>query len=191
VYQESVWQTKRAQPDNPKRPADKQSSVHILKTGFALFEQLLYIFPHPPGLFPDITYMNHFTAMIDTRRTADKEMTTVAILHGSSPFEFLGQGLTESTHYIASTGIEGRHADPKIHVLAARHTRTGCPVMLVSGIRFGGQIDPQSNLTSIQRGLLHDRDSARRLFLQDNLQSLPLRLAASLRKYGKTRVPFP
>lgn len=30
---------------------------------------------------------------------------------------FIAQGLTEQTHYIASTGIEGRSADPKIHVL--------------------------------------------------------------------------
>lgn len=29
---------------------------------------------------------------------------------------FLTQNLTESTHYIASTGIEGRHADPAVHV---------------------------------------------------------------------------
>ncbi len=32
-------------------------------------------------------------------------------------YNFLDQGLTEHTHYIASTGIEGRHANPKIHVL--------------------------------------------------------------------------
>lgn len=30
---------------------------------------------------------------------------------------FIEQGLTENTHYIASTGIEGRHADFNIHVL--------------------------------------------------------------------------
>ncbi len=30
---------------------------------------------------------------------------------------FIGQGLTDQTHYIASTGIEGRHANPEVHVL--------------------------------------------------------------------------
>jgi len=29
---------------------------------------------------------------------------------------FLTQNLTESTHYITSTGIEGRHTDPEVHV---------------------------------------------------------------------------
>lgn len=30
---------------------------------------------------------------------------------------FVGQGLTEQTHYIASTGIEGRHSNPSIYVM--------------------------------------------------------------------------
>ncbi len=30
---------------------------------------------------------------------------------------FIGQGLTDKTHYITSTGIEGRHANPAVHVL--------------------------------------------------------------------------
>ncbi len=30
---------------------------------------------------------------------------------------FIGQGLTDQTHYITSTGIEGRHANPEVHVL--------------------------------------------------------------------------
>ncbi|NDV58656.1 Rid family hydrolase [Bacteroides sp. 519] len=30
---------------------------------------------------------------------------------------FIAQGMTEKTHYIASTGIEGRHANPNVHVL--------------------------------------------------------------------------
>ena len=29
---------------------------------------------------------------------------------------FVTQGLTEQTYYIASTGIEGRHADPDVRV---------------------------------------------------------------------------
>lgn len=38
---------------------------------------------------------------------------------------FLTQGLTESTHYITSTGIEGRHADPAVHVQMDAYTVEG------------------------------------------------------------------
>jgi enamine deaminase RidA (YjgF/YER057c/UK114 family) len=38
---------------------------------------------------------------------------------------FLTQNLTDKTHYIASTGIEGRHADPAVHVLMDAYSVDG------------------------------------------------------------------
>lgn len=38
---------------------------------------------------------------------------------------FITQNLTEKTHYISSTGIGGRHADPKVSVLMDTYASTG------------------------------------------------------------------
>ena len=108
-----------------------------------------------------------FTACLD-----NAGIIHIHVLHKDPGTDAIGSQRTAFSYQIGFIRFQqGFHLPFRF---AARHTRTGCPVMLVSGIRFGGQIDPQSNLTSIQRGLLHDRDSARRLFLQDSLQSLPL-----------------
>ncbi len=46
---------------------------------------------------------------------------------------FMTQGLTEKTHYIASTGIEGRHADPSVLVTMDAYTVKG---LLPGQVRF-------------------------------------------------------
>lgn len=64
---------------------------------------------------------------------------------------FLGQGLTESTHYIASTGIEGRHADPKIHVLFDAYAVKGLQPGQVTYLHALSHLSP----TALYLSLIH------------------------------------
>ena len=79
---------------------------------------------------------------------------------------FLGQGLTESTHYIASTGIEGRHADPKIHVLFDAYAVKGLQPGQVTYLHALSHLSPTALYgVTFERGTSVEYGDRRHLFI--------------------------
>ena len=79
---------------------------------------------------------------------------------------FITQNLTEKTHYISSTGIGGRHADPKVSVLMDTYA--------VDGIKFGqvhflyapAYLNPTYEYgVSFERGTYVDYGDRRQVFI--------------------------
>lgn len=79
---------------------------------------------------------------------------------------FLGQGLTESTHYIASTGIEGRHADPKIQVLFDAYAVKGLQPGQVTYLHALSHLSPTALYgVTFERGTSVEYGDRRHLFI--------------------------
>lgn len=79
---------------------------------------------------------------------------------------FVGQGLTEHTHYIASTGIEGRHADPKIHVLLDAYAVKGLNPGQVTYLHALTHLSPTALYgVTFERGTCVEYGDRRHLFI--------------------------
>ena len=78
----------------------------------------------------------------------------------------VGQGLTESPHYIASTGIEGRHADPKVHVLLDAYAVKGLQPGQVTYLHALSHLSPTALYgVTFERGTSVEYGDRRHLFI--------------------------
>lgn len=79
---------------------------------------------------------------------------------------FVTQGLTEKTHYIASTGIEGRHADPSILVQMDAYSIKGIQSEQVRFLYAPTHLNPTYEYgVTFERGTVVQYGDCRQLFI--------------------------
>lgn len=79
-------------------------------------------------------------------------------------FETLG--MTKDTHYIASTGIEGRHADPKVSVLMDAYAIAGVNGDQIRHLQALGHLNPTHEYgVTFERGTSVDYGDRRHIFI--------------------------
>ena len=79
---------------------------------------------------------------------------------------FITQNLTEKTHYISSTGIGGRHADPKVSVLMDTYAVDGIPSGQVHFLYAPAYLNPTYEYgVSFERGTYVDYGDRRQVFI--------------------------
>lgn len=79
---------------------------------------------------------------------------------------FVTQNLTENTHYIASTGIGGRHADPKVSVLMDTYAVDGIKPGQVHYLYAPTHLNPTYEYgVSFERGTYVDYGDRRQVFI--------------------------
>lgn len=79
---------------------------------------------------------------------------------------FITQGLTEKTHYIASTGIEGRHADPNIHVLLDSYAVKGLKDGQMSYLYAPTHLNPTYEYgVTFERGVCMEYGDRKQLYI--------------------------
>jgi enamine deaminase RidA (YjgF/YER057c/UK114 family) len=81
-------------------------------------------------------------------------------------YNFLDQGLTEHTHYIASTGIEGRHADPKVLVMLDAYAIEGIKPDQIKYLYARTHLNPTYEYgVSFERGTAVDFEDRRQIII--------------------------
>ena len=79
---------------------------------------------------------------------------------------FITQNLTEKTHYISSTGIGGRHADPKVSVLMDTYAVDGIKSGQVHFLHAPAYLNPTYEYgVSFERGTYVDYGDRRQVFI--------------------------
>ncbi len=79
---------------------------------------------------------------------------------------FITQNLTEKTHYISSTGIGGRHADPKVSVLMDTYAVDGIKSGQVHFLYASAYLNPTYEYgVSFERGTYVDYGDRRQVFI--------------------------
>ena len=61
--------------------------THMVEGAFSFLQERFYIFPHSESLLADVSRMNDFTLIVDTCRSRNEHLTTVAIIHIRTAFE--------------------------------------------------------------------------------------------------------
>jgi enamine deaminase RidA (YjgF/YER057c/UK114 family) len=79
---------------------------------------------------------------------------------------FCHQNLTENTHYIASTGIEGRHADPKVLVMLDAYAIEGIKPDQIKYLYARTHLNPTYEYgVSFERGTAVDFEDRRQIII--------------------------
>jgi enamine deaminase RidA (YjgF/YER057c/UK114 family) len=79
---------------------------------------------------------------------------------------FIGQGLTEHTHYIASTGIEGRDANPAIQVLMDAYAVDGLAEQQIKYLHALTHLNPTYEYgVTFERGVSIEYGDRKQLYI--------------------------
>ena len=79
---------------------------------------------------------------------------------------FVTQNLTEKTHYISSTGIDGRHADPKVLVQMDTYAVAGMQPEQIHFLYAPTHLNPTYEYgVSFERGTYVDYGDRRQVFI--------------------------